>query len=80
MQHVFDIPLLMVQKNCVFSFKKRDILIRPWMTYVHSLFQILLWSRLIKQDLQEKLFQKLVLPRLLRNFCCDQTFDLIEKL
>ena len=33
------------------------------MTYVYSLLQYFVWSRLIKPDRQEKLFQTLALPR-----------------
>ena len=50
------------------------------MTDVHPLFQYFFWSRLIKQDLQEKLFQELALPHWPRNFCGDQAFGQIEKL
>ena len=49
------------------------------MTYIHFLFQNFFWSiRLIKEDPQEKLFQKLALRRLPQSFCDDQTFDQIE--
>ena len=48
-------------------------------TDVYSLFQYFFWSRILKQGLKAKLFQKLTLPRLSQSFCGDQIFGLNRK-